>query len=217
MPKNYIKALKRTIKSAKFEFKCHLCCIVGFVKSKIVFNSKAINKLEIGLGQSIKKKNFISSDLSLSTDFPYDLRLGLPFPDNSINVIYAEHVLEHFSYKDLMNLIRDCYRVLKPHGVFSVAVPDASIYLRAYYNNDNSDFDYKEFCRYEFGLTYKSRIDFVNYIFYMDGHHQHMFDEDSLLTVLKEGGFRQARMRNFDPALDQVARQYESIYAEGVK
>ncbi|NTW58819.1 MAG: methyltransferase domain-containing protein [Nitrospirae bacterium] len=210
----FINTLKRTYAVLKFELLSYCCSFYGAFKAKLFIDKKNINKLEIG-SSSQKKSGFMSSDISFSTDYPYDLRLGLPFPDASIDFIYAEHVLEHFEYKDLINLIKDCYRVLKPNGVLSVVVPDAAIYLGAYC--DPVSFDYNKYCSYEFGLTYRTKIDYVNYIFYMGGHHRYMFDRNNLLAVLSEGGFRQISMRNFDPVLDQAARQHESIYAEGVK
>lgn len=211
----YWNALKRSYRTIRFELYCHRCCLYGVIKTKLFFKAANNNKLEIGIGSSPNKFGFISSDINIATDYPYDLRLGLPFPDASIDLVYAEHVLEHFSYNDIVKLIKDCHRVLKLNGVFSVVVPDASIYLNGY-SNPNA-FDYKKYCLYEFGLQYKSKIDFVNYIFYMNGHHRHMFDSESILSVLSEGGFSQVRLRNFDSSLDQQPRQYESIYAESLK
>jgi predicted SAM-dependent methyltransferase len=176
-----------------------------------------LNKLEIGIGNSRKKNGFISSDLSFKTDFPYDLRLGLPFPNESIDLIYSEHVLEHFSYDDLIFLLKDCYRVLKPKGIFSLAIPNAKLYIDAYFNSEKFHFQEK-YCRYkEFKLSYRSRLDYVNYIFYMDGHHRYMFDEESILIILTDIGFNNVRLRDFEPNLDKEERKYQSIYAEGIK
>jgi predicted SAM-dependent methyltransferase len=185
------------------------------IKTRFFFNRNDANRLEIGIGTSRKPPGVISSDINIRTDYPFDLRLGLPFPDSSIDFIYAEHVLEHFCYNDLVNLLKDCHRVLKPDGVLSVVVPDASLYINGYNNPDS--FDRKEYCLYDFGLRFKSKIDFVNYIFYMDGQHRHMFDRESILSVLSEGGFNQVRLRGYDSSLDKETRRYESIYAESVK
>jgi len=215
MSNKYWNALKRSYRTFKFELYCHRCCLYGIFKTKLLFRVDNINKLEIGIGGTQKKAGFISSDINIGTDYPYDLRLGLPFPDTSIDFIYAEHVLEHFTYVNLIDLIKDCRRVLKPQGVLSIVVPDATIYLDGY--NNPESFSYKQYCLFEFGLQYKSKIDFLNYIFYMDGHHRHMFDRESILSVVSDGGFSQVRLRDFDPSLDQQTRQYESIYAECIK
>lgn len=54
----------------------------------------------------------------------YNLLKGIPFPDNSFELVYHSHVLEHFSKKDGINLMKECYRVLKPNGIIRVAIPD---------------------------------------------------------------------------------------------
>jgi len=205
---------KESARIIRFEFYSYLCSIVGLIKVKLSFNARAFNKVEIGSGP-IKKEEFISSDIDLHTDYPFDLRIGLPYPPSSIDIIYAEHVFEHFDYVTLVSLLRDCYDVLKPGGVLSAAVPDAEIYLNAYSND--RDFNYREYCKYDFGLSYRYRIDYVNYIFYMGGHHRYMFDKESLVLIMRAAGFKDAKLRGFDPNLDQAERQYESIYVIGSK
>ena len=212
MLKRYIK---RSCSVINKEIYSGICLLIGTIKSRCLFDKHATNKLEIGIGGTEKKLGFITSDLDLNTDYPYDLCFGLPFPDNSIDLIYAEHVLEHFNYRDLANLLKDCHRVLKPDGIFSVTVPNAKIYLTAYQHPE--EFNKLQYCVHDCGLSYRSPIDFVNYMFYMDGHHRHMFDEKNIITIFDEIGFRNIHSRDFDPALDRYERKHESIYAECTK
>jgi SAM-dependent methyltransferase len=211
----YMKAIKRSYYTIRFELYSHVCCVLGFIKTKMFFDRFNQNKLEIGIGTSPKKHGFISSDINLSTDYPFDLRLGLPFPDASIDFIYAEHVLEHFNIRDLNILLADCFRVLKKNGSIRVSVPDASIYLDGYFHNDT--FKRQKYCYIDFGLTFKTKLDYVNYIFYMDGHHRYMFDKDTLLSALSAAHFGEVQLKPFDPGLDQEMRHHESIYAEAKK
>ena len=208
---NYISSLARSYKVIRREFYCHLCLIVGLIKSRLFFGKHMINKLEIGSGVE-RKEGFITLDLDLKSDLPFDLRAGIPLSDNSIDLVYAEHVLEHFDYKDMTDLLNNCYRILKSGGIFSIVVPDAEIYLKGYFNPEN--FEYKKYCRVDTGLTYQTKIDYLNYIFYMGGHHRHMFDKDNIVTVLSEAGFKEIHFRDFDPSLDNAGRKYESIYIE---
>jgi hypothetical protein len=101
------------------------------------------------------------------------------------------------------------------NGVFSVAVPNVRIYLDAYARPDG--FAYKDYCVYDTGLSFRSKIDCVNYIAYMGGHQYFMFNDDNLLIILSEAGFREVRLRDFYPAMGVAARRYETIYAEGKK
>ena len=66
-------------------------------------------------------------------------------------------------------------------------------------------------------MHYRTRIDFVNYIAYMDGYHRHLFDDDNLLATLAEAGFKDVRSTGFDASIDREGRKFESIYAEATK
>jgi predicted SAM-dependent methyltransferase len=65
----------------------------------------------------------------------HDITAGLPFADNTFDVVYHSHVLEHLQQETAHNLLRDCYRVLKSQGVLRVLVPDLEfsvmLYLKA--------------------------------------------------------------------------------------
>jgi predicted SAM-dependent methyltransferase len=54
-------------------------------------------------------------------DYVADVR-NLPFEDNSIDEIFASHVLEHTALKD--NVLKEWERVLKPNRKIIIAVPD---------------------------------------------------------------------------------------------
>lgn len=62
----------------------------------------------------------------------HDLRTPLPFPDDSFDLAYHSHVLEHFSRADGENLLRECVRVLRPGGILRVVVPDLEQIARRY-------------------------------------------------------------------------------------
>ena len=171
-------------------------------------------KLEIGSGPVKGKNGWTTLDLTYQVDIYWDLLEGIPFPDNTVSEIYSSHVFEHFYYHDLMKLLKDCYRVLKPGGVINACVPDASIYIKAYSQPENFDESYMAFSP---AVISNERMDIVNYIAYMDGHHRYMFDQNNLLRVLSTAGFVDIHSRSFDPNLDLDARRYESIYALGYK
>lgn len=64
----------------------------------------------------------------------HNLLNGIPFDDESFDVVYQSHVLEHFTKKDGENLISECFRVLKTGGVLRIAVPDLEQIVRHYIN-----------------------------------------------------------------------------------
>ena len=65
----------------------------------------------------------------------HDLRRGIPFADESFEVVYHSHVLEHLSQVEAHRFLCECCRVLTPGGTMRVVVPDleeiARLYLRA--------------------------------------------------------------------------------------
>jgi predicted SAM-dependent methyltransferase len=169
--------------------------------------------IEVGAGNKKGDNGWITIDLTKNCDIFWDLRKGLPFPDESISKIYSSHFLEHLSFKEGQSFLQECLRVLIKKGLFSICVPNARLYLEAYANNKSLD----HYCKYKSAYNNTTKIDYVNYISYMDGHHKYMFDEENLLFILKNAGFNSVHLRDFNPNLDLIQRDYESIYAEGEK
>lgn len=62
----------------------------------------------------------------------YNCRAGIPFPDQSFDVVYHSHVLEHFPKAEALRFVRECFRVLRPGGIIRVAVPDLECLARLY-------------------------------------------------------------------------------------
>jgi predicted SAM-dependent methyltransferase len=167
--------------------------------------------IEVGAGDQQGANGWTTIDVTRSCDIYWDLRRGIPFPDATVSKIYSSHFLEHLSFAEGQLFLGECVRVLKPGGVFSICVPNARIYLDGYAQPDC--FDKDRFLLYGPAYNRTTKIDYVNYIAYMDGHHKYMFDEENLLCVLQKSGLNDVRLRDFDDTLDRKERQHESIYA----
>ena len=76
--------------------------------------------------------------MNRTCDINWDLRFGIPFPDGSVSKIYSSHLFEHLTFKEINILIKECRRAIKKDGVFSIAVPNARLYIEAYSNKDTS-------------------------------------------------------------------------------
>jgi predicted SAM-dependent methyltransferase len=89
--------------------------------------------LNLGCGDrfhcSWKNINFVSTGEGVVA---HDLKQGIPFADNSFDVVYHSHVLEHFPKVEAVTFIRECHRVLRPQGVLRVVVPDLEQIARMY-------------------------------------------------------------------------------------
>ncbi|WPC41066.1 class I SAM-dependent methyltransferase [Clostridium sp. JS66] len=67
------------------------------------------------------------------------------FRDDTFDIIYASHVVEHFDYKDeLLQVLKEWKRVLKPNGKLYISVPDLDILAQLFLLKDidiNSRFE----------------------------------------------------------------------------
>jgi predicted SAM-dependent methyltransferase len=79
-------------------------------------------------------EDWINLDFKSNSDkvIEYNLLEKLPFEDNSVDVVYTSHVLEHFSKCDAPKFLDECYRVLKQNGIIRVVVPDLEQLMKNY-------------------------------------------------------------------------------------
>jgi SAM-dependent methyltransferase len=54
------------------------------------------------------------------------------FADNSVDLIYASHVVEHIPRSQLLSALKEWCRILKPGGVFRFGVPDFDSLIEIY-------------------------------------------------------------------------------------
>lgn len=84
----------------------------------------------LGLSLTQENKNHIKWDLS---------HLPLPFKSNSVDIFQSEDVFEHIELDLLPDIINEIYRILKPHSLFRLSMPDYNcdiLYKRSIYNFD---------------------------------------------------------------------------------
>jgi predicted SAM-dependent methyltransferase len=213
-----VKQLRRSIKRRlPFALPIYLAIRHYLSKRKIrrILRERTEISIEVGAGNKRGQGEWVTIDMNDTCNVYWDLRKGIPFPDESVKKIYSSHFLEHLSFGEAQHFLDECRRVLVPGGQFSICVPNARIYLEAYVNGDLLDAG--RFFGHQPAYNHTTRIDFVNYIAYMGGGHKYMFDEENLLYVLGARGFKHPRARQFDPTLDLLERDYESIYAEAEK
>ena len=116
----------------------------------------------------------------------HDLVNGIPAEDNSLDLIYHSHMLEHLSYEDGINFIKECYRALKPNGRMRILVPDLELWINAYSSNDRFFFE-------QYRKVLDANIYETNCSIFMGMLHNHGhkcgYDFESLKWVLDYAGF----------------------------
>ncbi|MBD1928900.1 methyltransferase domain-containing protein [Trichocoleus sp. FACHB-90] len=135
-----------------------------------------------------------------------DLTKKFPWADNSVDAAYTSHVLEHLYLDGALNCISEVYRVLKPGGIFRIAVPDLDQLIKSYDSNCPEVF-LTEFLEATQTLE-KNR------------HHWH-YNENSLRKILQEAGFREVVRREYrESKISGIAEKEErpeSLFMECVK
>jgi predicted SAM-dependent methyltransferase len=151
-----------------------------------------------------------------------DATQELPFADDSVEVLYSSHMLEHLDGEEARAFLREVRRVLLPDGVVRLVVPDLQRLVDEY----NADADADRFVRGTYlavprprGITQRVRA-------MLYGHREHhwMYNAESLSSLLVEVGFRAPRILRpgettiTSPGqLDLRERASESLYVEARK
>lgn len=92
-----------------------------------------IEYLNLGCGYRFNPK-WTNVDFSTTGKnvIAHDLNKNIPFANETFDLVYHSHVLEHFSKAGAANFIQECCRVLRPGGVLRVVVPDLEQIARLY-------------------------------------------------------------------------------------
>ncbi len=147
----------------------------------------------------------------------HNVRKGLPFPDESVRHIYSSHTFEHFTWDDSLRLARECFRVLQNEGVIRIVVPDLGLVVREYLQDPDPLASHRFLKRLALGHT-------VHDLIHPGANHSQMFDERSLVHLLRQTGFTQVEVSHFmESRIPDIAdielevRKRESLYVEAVK
>ena len=104
----------------------------------MVFKGREM-KLHLGCGRKyivgfkhVDLQNFEHVDYKTSVD---DLHFA---NDNSVKLIYAAHILEHFGRNEYKKVLEEWYRVLEPQGVLRISVPNFEAVVKYYSEKDDN-------------------------------------------------------------------------------
>lgn len=112
-----------------------------------------------------------------------DMRRTLPFATESVDLIVCQHALEHVSYGEGREFLRECRRVLKPSGAMRLCVPDTAGLISAYASGMIDRFD-------ELSATAAQTPDNARKLYeILVAGHQATYDLPALLGAFREAGF----------------------------
>jgi SAM-dependent methyltransferase len=136
--------------------------------------------LHLGCGD-VNDPRFINIDGQAAPHIHYVRQIDnlSPFQDNSVNLVYACHCLEHFPHGKISAVLAEWFRVLSPDGILRLSVPDFDLLINIYQDNQNQ----------------------INTILYplLGGqenkfdYHETAFNRSRLEYLLKKAGFREVQ------------------------
>jgi predicted SAM-dependent methyltransferase len=156
-------------------------------------------------------------------DMEVDITKTLPYENETVSFIFAEHVVEHVTQHEAYNFLTECHRILKPGGVVRITVPSVvridKLYTQGYG-------DYFRQMGHSDGTKRGSILSILL------GHgHQSAWDTNLLKTFMYLAGFEtqeaqamsisnHAELNNVEghwKAVGTFVTTLESITVEGIK
>ena len=190
----------------------------------------AIRRLNWGCGRA-GAPGWINADVQCGPgiDLSGDIREGLPLETGSIDYAVSVHALQEIPYAEVVPVMQELRRVLKPGGVLRLVLPDLDKAIRAYLDGDRGFF-----CPPEsksgpksVGIPDEDAASLggklvVQLIWY--GYTRTFFTSDFAEELLRRAGFREVHHCAFRETRGPHAgiveldnRETESLYVEAVK
>lgn len=134
-------------------------------------------KINMGCGWRDFGEDWIHIDGGDYDHLDYNDITKLQFDDNSVDLIYASHVIEYFNRHEVIGLLLEWRRVLKPNGVLRLAVPNFKAISSLY---QSSKYNLEDFLGPIFGQM-KMGEETI--------YHKTTYDYESLRKILLQWGF----------------------------
>ena len=142
-------------------------------------------KINMGCGWRNFGDDWVHIDGGSYEHLDYHDICTLPFEDETVDVIYASHVIEYFNRTEILSVLKEWKRVLKPGATLRLAVPDFESLVRLY--SLDSGFTLENVLGPLFGQM-KMGEDTI--------YHRTVYDFESLKKVLEDCGF--SNVEHFD-------------------
>jgi predicted SAM-dependent methyltransferase len=179
---------------------------------------QGIRRLNWGCGAA-GEPGWVNSDLKdgPTIDITCDILEGFPLPDSCFDYIVSIHALPELHYLQLVDVLRELRRVLKPGGTLRLALPDIDKGIDAYRGGDRDYFLVRDDRERRIGSKFV-----VHMTWY--GYSRSLFTKDFAEELLEKAGFATIRHCEFKESpsghegiTDLDSRERESLFIEAVK
>ena len=192
-----------------------------FLRPKPKLKTKGKNLLNLGCGSN-KIEDWINADFFGSIKFwkkydnnpewMLDLRYPLNCDNNVWDGVFTEHTLEHLYPVQVLNLLKELNRTMKPGAWIRITVPDLKKFVSYYCAKEV----HENFLRWSTGCE-SIRSLTQNY------GHRSVWDSELLARFLQESGFINIKEVSFMQGREKLLlkdskeREWETLYMEAQK
>lgn len=189
----YLNSIKETIKSHKNIYIFFKTLKNFFGATSYIFQRFKLQSQnnQLMLGFSGKLSSWVTFDIIPGADYLGSIKDLSLFSSNSMNRIYASHVLEHINSKDAEIALQEMYRVLKPKGELFIVVPDLLVL---------SQFLETEFSQTAIDIMYGVNRPLNDW----NPQHQYGYTKTSLRELLLKTKFTE--IEEFEPFINDTSR-----------
>lgn len=177
------------------------------------------HKLQIGCGGNVLK-GWLNTGITFGESragIYLDAGKPFPFPNDSFDYVFSEHLFEHLTYPQAMNMLKESYRVLKSGGVMRIATPDLRFLIGLYQEPETSlHKEYIKYTAHNGGLP--PTPVFVINRFHTAWGHQIIYDKETLSNLLERVGYKNLCWCEVNesehPSLNSIEGHYKVMPAE---
>lgn len=160
-------------------------------KIKKYLSNTKVPKLQIGCGWN-HLKGWLNTGITYEEcqgGVYLDAGKPFPFPNESFDFVFSEHLFEHLTYPQAMNMLKESYRVLKPGGVIRIATPNLQFLIGLYQEPKKPI--HKEYIEYTATKEWLPPTPvFVINRFHTAWGHQIVYDKETLSDLLEKVGYK---------------------------
>ncbi|MBK9285111.1 MAG: methyltransferase domain-containing protein [Sphingobacteriaceae bacterium] len=123
--------------------------------------------------------------------FFLDVTKKFNIPDESFDYVYCEELIEHIDYKEGINMLKECCRILKSGGKIRIGTPDLKSFIEIYNPSHNQiQGEYIKWIvdSYLTDIKIYNSVFVINNVFY-NWEHKFIYDFDTLADSLQRTGF----------------------------
>lgn len=184
-------------------------------------------KLNIGCFTIMHANNWTNIDILNINEFAkqngfefkqLDATKGLPYEDNTVDIISCSHFIEHLDRDAGKQFLRECFRVMKPGSIIRLTIPDADIITKDYILGNISD-------HRSHNIGVKNAEDDAQSLYeLLIAGHKTIYDQESITKLLNKTGFIEIEKMKYKKSKSKIIQEEHidmyseiSLYIEAIK